>query len=93
MHIEDNCFIITDETSDQQGQQQQQLHAQEREYCSNGQRELGAFVNGNELEPPSSFGDYILEDNDRILLIYGNQTSQQLSQELSALEQVPILEN
>ncbi|MGH9952460.1 MAG: hypothetical protein ACRD5J_12585 [Nitrososphaeraceae archaeon] len=94
MRIEDNCFIITDETSDQQGQQQQQQQqAQEREYCSNGQSELRVFVNGNELEPPSSLGDYILEDIDRILLIYGNQAAQQLSQELSVLEQVPILKN
>lgn len=92
MRIEDNCFIVTDETSDQQGQQQQQ-QAQGREYCSNEQRELRAFVNGNELEPPSTLGDYVIEDNDRILLIYGNQTAQQLSQEIIALEQVPILKN
>ncbi|MGH9974824.1 MAG: hypothetical protein ACRD8Z_03170, partial [Nitrososphaeraceae archaeon] len=89
MDIEDSCLIITEETSDLQGQQQ----AQEREYCSNGQEELRAFVNGNELESASSLGDYILQDDDRILLIYGNQTGEQLSQELSTLEEVPILKN
>jgi hypothetical protein len=52
---------------------------------------LRAFVNGKELESPSGLGDYILKDDDRILLIYGNQTADQLTQALSELEQVPIL--
>lgn len=83
MNIEDSCFSITGETSNQQEQQQ--------EYCSNGTEELRAFVNGEELESPSTLGSYILKDDDRILLIYGNQTADQLSQSLSALEEVPIL--
>lgn len=80
MNLEDSCFSIVDETSNQQ-----------QEYCSNGTEELRAFVNGQELESPSSLGSYILRDNDRILLIYGNQTADQLSQALSTLEEVPIL--
>jgi len=83
MNVEDSCFSILEETSNQQGQQQ--------EYCTNGTEELRAFVNGKELESPSSLGDYILKDDDRILLIYGNQTADQLTQALSELEQVPIL--
>jgi hypothetical protein len=83
MNIEDSCFSIAGETSNQQEQQQ--------EYCSNGTEELRAFVNGEELESPSTLGSYILKDDDRILLIYGNQTADQLSQSLSALEEVPIL--
>jgi hypothetical protein len=83
MNIEDSCFSITGETSNQQEQQQ--------EYCSNGTEELRAFVNGEELESPSTLDSYILKDDDRILLIYGNQTADQLSQSLSALEEVPIL--
>jgi hypothetical protein len=83
MNIEDSCFSVTGETSNQQEQQQ--------EYCSNGTEELRAFVNGEELESPASLGSYILKDDDRILLIYGNQTADQLSQSLSALEEVPIL--
>ncbi|MPZ05730.1 MAG: hypothetical protein GEU26_04820 [Nitrososphaeraceae archaeon] len=83
MNIEDSCFSIPEETSNQQEQQQ--------EYCSNGTEELRAFVNGEELESPSSLGSYILKDDDRILLIYGNQTADQLSQSLSALEEAPIL--
>lgn len=80
MNLEDSCFSIVDEASNQQ-----------QEYCSNGTEELRAFVNGQELESPSSLGSYILRDNDRILLIYGNQTADQLSQALSTLEEVPIL--
>ena len=83
MNIEDSCFSIAGETSNQQEQRQ--------EYCSNGTEELRAFVNGEELESPSTLGSYILKDDDRILLIYGNQTADQLSQSLSALEEVPIL--
>jgi hypothetical protein len=82
MNIEGNCFSFAEETSNQQGQQ---------EYCSNGTEELRAFVNGEELESPASLGSYILKDDDRILLIYGNQTADQLSQSLSALEELPIL--
>jgi hypothetical protein len=82
MNLEGSCFSVTEETSSQQGQQ---------EYCSNGTEELRAFVNGEELESPASLGSYILKDDDRILLIYGNQTADQLSQSLNALEEVPIL--
>lgn len=83
MNLEDSCFSILEETSNQQRQQQ--------EYCTNGTEELRAFVNGKELESPSSLGDYILKDDDRILLIYGNQTADQLTQALSELGQLPIL--
>lgn len=89
MNLEDSCFSISEETSDQQGQQQ----GQPREYCTDGAEELRAFVNGKELESPSSLGDYILKDDDRILLIYGNQTADQLNQALSELEEVPILKS
>jgi hypothetical protein len=87
MNLEDSCFSITEQTTNQQGQQQ----GQGQEYCTNETEQLRAFVNGKELESPSGLGDYILKDDDRILLIYGNQTADQLTQALSELEQVPIL--
>ena len=87
MNLEDSCFSISEGTSDQQGQQQ----GQQLEYCTNETEELRAFVNGEELEPPSALVDYILKDDDRILLIYGNQTTDQLTEALSELEEVPIL--
>ena len=87
MNLEDSCFSITEGTTDQQGQPQEQ----QQEYCTNGTESLRAYVNGKELESPASLGDYILRDDDRILLIYGNQTADQLAQALSELEQIPIL--
>jgi hypothetical protein len=87
MNLEDSCFSISEGTSDQQGQQQ----GQQLEYCTNETEELRAFVNGEELEPSSALVDYILKDDDRILLIYGNQTTDQLTEALSELEEVPIL--
>ena len=87
MNLEDNCLSISQGTPTQQGEQQ----GQELEYCTNGTDELRAYVNGRELEFPSLLGDYILKDDDRILLIYGNQTAEQLTQALSELDQLPIL--
>lgn len=89
MNLEDSCFSITEGTTDQQSQPQEQ----QQEYCTNGTEQLRAFVNGQELESPSLLGDYILKDDDRILLIYGNQTADQLTQALAELEQVPIQKN
>ncbi len=89
MNLEDSCFSITEGTTDQQGQPQEQ----QQEYCTNGTEKLRAFVDGKELESPSLLGDYILKDDDRILLIYGNQTADQLTQALAELEQVPIQKN
>ncbi len=87
MNLEGNCLSISEGTATQQGEQQ----GQEQEYCTNGSEELRAYVNGRELESPSLLGDYILKDDDRILLIYGNQTAEQLTQALSELDQLPIL--
>jgi hypothetical protein len=88
MNLEGNCLSISQGTATQQGEQQQ---GQEQEYCTNGTEELRAYVNGRELESPSLLGDYILKDDDRILLIYGNQTAEQLTQALSEVDQLPIL--
>ena len=87
MNLEDDCFSMSEQSSDQQSQQQ----GQQQEYCTNGNEALRAFVNGRELESPSSLDDYILKDDDRILLIYGNQTADQITQALSELEEIPIL--
>jgi hypothetical protein len=88
MNLEGNCLSISQGTPNQQGEQQQ---GQEQEYCTNGTEELRAYVNGRELESPSLLGDYILKDDDRILLIYGNQTAEQLTQALGEVDQLPIL--
>jgi hypothetical protein len=61
------------------------------QYCNNGDKRLRTFVNGNEMNP-SSIRDYVTSsnDNDRILVIYGNENDAQIKQELNALEQIPI---
>jgi hypothetical protein len=89
MNLDDNCFSISGQSSDQQGQQQ----GQQQEYCTNVTEVLRAIVNGRELESPSLLNDYILKDDDRILLIYGNQTADQITQALSELEEIPILKS
>ena len=61
------------------------------QYCNNGDKRLRTFVNGNEMNP-SSIRDYVISsnDNDRILVIYGNENDAQIKQELDALEKIPI---
>jgi hypothetical protein len=86
MGIDNNCFSVADGVNGQPGQQQ----GQGQEYCSNDQDKLRVFVNRNQLEAPSAINDYILNDDDRILVLYGNQTADQLGKELDALQQVPI---
>jgi hypothetical protein len=85
MGIDKNCFSVADGVNAQPGQQQGQ-----GQYCSNGQEKLRVFVNRKQFEDPSAINAYILKDDDRILVLYGNQTSDQLGKELDALQQVPI---
>lgn len=47
------------------------------QYCNSDDRTLKYFVNG---QPRSTIEDYVLADNDRILIIYGNESSAQISQ-------------
>jgi hypothetical protein len=86
MGIDNNCFSVAEGVNGQPGQQQ----GQGQEYCSNDQNKLRVFVNRNQLGAPSAINDYILNDDDRILVLYGNQTADQLGKELDALQQVPI---
>lgn len=89
MNLDGNCFSISEDPSNQQGQQQ----GQQQEFCTNGVQQLRAFVNGTELDSPASLNDYVIKDNDRVLLIYGNQSADQLNQAVAGLEQVPIKAN
>jgi hypothetical protein len=56
-------------------------------YCDNGQKHLRFFVNGQER---TSINDYVLADNDRILVIYGNETQEQLQAEFERLDSTPV---
>ena len=49
--------------------------------------QLRFFVNGTERE---SIMEYVLQPNDRILVIYGNETQEELQAEFDELNDTPI---
>jgi hypothetical protein len=55
-------------------------------YCSNGKENLEFFVNGNKTK---SIADYVFNDDDRILIVYGDSPIQ-VKQDLDQLLQSPI---
>jgi hypothetical protein len=59
------------------------------QYCNNEVNKLRFFINGNETE---SINNYVLNPNDRILVIYGNENADQINQELAALRETEIIE-
>jgi hypothetical protein len=61
-----------------------------KEYCNNeDNNKLRFFINGNETE---SINNYVINPNDRILVIYGNENADQINKELAALREAEIKE-
>jgi dipeptidyl aminopeptidase/acylaminoacyl peptidase len=60
-----------------------------KQYCNNDVNKLRFFINGNETE---SINNYVINPNDRILVIYGNENADQINQELAALREAEIKE-
>jgi hypothetical protein len=58
-----------------------------REFCNTADKKLRYFVNGTEKE---SITDYVLNENDRMLVIYGDENNNEINQEINALRQVAI---
>jgi hypothetical protein len=58
-----------------------------KQYCTNGENRLRFFINGNET---NSVNNYVINPNDRILVIYGNENADQINQELDALQRAKI---
>ena len=58
-----------------------------REYCDTADKKLRYFVNGNQTD---SIADYVINDNDRILVIYGDENGNELKQEIDTLREIPI---
>jgi len=58
-----------------------------REYCDTADKRLRYFINGTES---GSISDYIPNENDRILVIYGDENNNEIKQEIDALRQIPI---
>ena len=58
-----------------------------REYCDTADKRLRYFINGTES---GSVSDYVANENDRILVIYGDENDDEIKQEIDALRQIPI---
>jgi hypothetical protein len=59
-----------------------------REFCTNDDYSLKFYVNH---VPVPSLIDYVLKDQDRILISYGNENQTQINSQLEALDAQPIL--
>jgi hypothetical protein len=58
-----------------------------REYCDTADKKLRYFVNGNQTD---SIANYVPNENDRILVVYGDEDESELRREVDALRQIPI---
>jgi len=51
-------------------------------YCSNGNSNLEFYINGNKTD---SVANYVIKEDDRILIVYGNKNKMETEQDLDAL--------
>jgi len=54
-----------------------------RQFCTNEDYSLKYFINH---EPVKDINDYVLEEGDRILITYGNETPEQIEEQLMELD-------
>ena len=72
---ENNCLVFTNN---------------ETQYCNNNNdNQLRTFINGNSAST-ESISNYIINDNDRLLVIYGNETEEQINEALDELNKIKI---
>ena len=57
------------------------------QYCDDIQHKLNAFINGNLT---SAISNYIINNNDRLLLIYGNETEDQINKAVKEVNDIKI---
>ena len=57
------------------------------QYCNDSRHKLNEFVNGNIT---SDMSKYIINNNDRLLLIYGNETNDQINKALKGVNDIKI---
>ncbi|HJT84168.1 MAG TPA: hypothetical protein VJ697_06775 [Nitrososphaeraceae archaeon] len=57
------------------------------QYCNNNDNQLRTYVNGSLTD---SISDYVINDNDRLLVIYGNETEEQITEALDELNKIKI---
>ena len=53
-----------------------------RQFCTNEDYSLKYFINGDSV---NSINDYVVQDDDRILISYGSETEEQINQQLNEL--------
>jgi hypothetical protein len=57
------------------------------QFCDDGGKQLRFFVNGTER---ASISDYVLQENDRILVIYGDEDQSELQAKFDELNSTPV---
>ena len=60
-----------------------------KQYCQEGEKRLRFFVNGAE-QPASALMNYVLEDDDRFLVIFGDESPEEIREELAKLASISI---
>lgn len=58
------------------------------QYCEQGDSKLRYFVNGEETD---NIMDYVLEEEDRILITYGDLTDQQIQEQIKLVNDRPLI--
>ena len=56
-------------------------------FCDSEEKNLRSFVNGEEVE---SLNNYVLKEDDRMLLIYGSESDAAIQSEIEALRNTPV---
>ena len=71
---QNNCFVFTNNGT---------------EYCDddNNNNTLRTFINGNSTQ---SISDYVFNNNERLLVIYGNENDEQIAKALDELNKIEI---
>jgi hypothetical protein len=58
-----------------------------KRFCGNNNAKLAYYINGNQTK---DIMGYVLKDDDRILILYGNQSSSEVNNEIQELNNVTI---
>ncbi len=58
----------------------------DKEYCSNGNNKLRYYINGGQI----SDINYLIKDNDQILISYGNYNEEELKKQIKSVEDISI---
>jgi len=74
--LDDQCYVFPERTG----------YASDH-FCVNDDYSLKYFING---KPVSGILDYIIQNNDRILIIFGNETDEQIREYISQLNLIVI---